>query len=90
MGTGTFTKRRGTSVGLESGFRATANHTMSTKIAEWNHEEFMRAAAVARIAVELAVFENTDPEVELGPAWDLVDKAIQLRREVLGAGIPLK
>ena len=58
---------------------------------EYDYKEFMRAAAVARIAVELAKLDpESDPLAMLGDAWDLVDHAIELRREVLASGVPLQ
>jgi hypothetical protein len=64
--------------------------TTNEACTEYNHEEFMRAAAVARIAVQLARGTTAGPEAFLGEAWDLVDNAIELRREVLASGITLK
>ncbi len=58
---------------------------------EYDHEEFMRAATVAHLAVRLARLNgHTEAEAEVGQAWDLIDGAIELRREVLASDIPLK
>ena len=64
--------------------------TMNKPWIEWPHDEFMRAAAVANIAVDLAKLHGTEPETEIGAAWDLVDNALDLRRDVRRLGIPLK